>query len=167
MFWVFCGVCVALSGRCRAVCNLQSWELCILRTGMVHLQTGRSTELFINCKFLFSPLRKAFLPQVWETKFQRNSFGNLMLLKIQKYFATFLKHQSRSLGSLKPPCSLSLRKISLILPSFTLLAWSSEVFILFVDLCSYFNFLFWFPQQHILENEFICPFCRFKFGVES
>lgn len=61
-------------------------------TVMVHLQTGRSTELFINSKFIFSPLRKAFLPQVWETKFQRNSFGNLTLLKTQNYFATFFKH---------------------------------------------------------------------------
>lgn len=92
-YFVFCrGVCVALYGRCHAVCNLESWELCIPCTGMVHLQTGRSTELFINCKFLFSPLWKAFLPQVWETKFQKNSFGNLTLLKIQNYFATFLKH---------------------------------------------------------------------------
>lgn len=39
-------------------------------------------------------------------------------------FCYFFKtlHQSRSLGSLKSPCSLFLGKISLILPSFTLLA---------------------------------------------
>lgn len=83
--------CDALYGRCNAVCNLESCELCIPWTVMVHLQTGRSTELLINSKFSFSPLRKAFLPQAWDTKFQRNSFENLMLLKIQNYFATFFK----------------------------------------------------------------------------
>lgn len=87
-------ICDALYGRCNAVCNLESCELCIPWTVMVHLQTGRSTELFINSKFIFSPLRKAFLPQVWDTNFQRNSFGNLTLLKIQNYFATFLNTAS-------------------------------------------------------------------------
>lgn len=91
-FGFCCCICDALYGRCNAVCNLESCELCIPWTVMVHLQTGRSTQLFINSKFIFSPLRKAFLPQVWQTKFQRNSFGNLTLLKIQNYFATFFKH---------------------------------------------------------------------------
>lgn len=91
-YFGICCICDALYGRCNAVCNLESWELCSPGTDVVHLQTGRSTELFINSKFIFSPLRKAFLPQVWETKFQRNSFGNLTLLKIQNYFATFCKH---------------------------------------------------------------------------
>lgn len=161
-------ICDALYGRCNAVCNLESCELCIPWTVMVHLQTGRSTELFINSKFIFCPLRKAFLPQVWDTKFQRNSFGNLTLLKIQNYFATFLKHCIR----VDPLAVLNLLAVffweRFLSSSPPLPFWlEAVIFILFVDLCSYSNFLFWFPQQHILENELICPFCRFKFGVES
>lgn len=64
-YFGFCCICDALYGGCNAVCNLESCELCSPWTAMVHLQTGRSKELFINSKFIFSPLRKSlFAPSV-------------------------------------------------------------------------------------------------------